>query len=1125
MASPEGDINLSVPKFSSFKSKLPEVSKDQDEHRRKRHRHHSRRERGDDTDANRDSKRVRHAKDSHHGDRDHHRERSSREKEKHRRSKSPRDRRERGDSGDRAELTKGAAPQPSQPQQIKSDVFFFDTKGDPLIYRYGRLDRYQIPRYYRYGAGKVLGTSGRLFIHRELAGDTFSLRMPGEGSARYRERDGLRSKVSRLKRQPIVLRPSKHANPDDEADDGYIAVVKPRNRKHVPTDTDSEDSEDDQKLSYRSIEGKAKVKAITDSESSDESNSEDEAPPLEQTNPLKWRSIQLNRQVKDHPEDIAAWLELVDHQDALLKAGESLDHETLENEAKSFTEIKVSMLESALTHAKGPSDRSTVLNRLMREGIKVWTGKTAMKRWAELQGETNEDFELWKTHLDFAMSNISSFQYGEIKQTLLDRLKELSSSLAAKPSHDTLTQAVYVFLRLTVFVYDAGFKELAVAAWQSTLEATFFRPKSLPDAQAAFSSFSEFWESEVPRIGETPAAGWESFVNSGNDGDAPEPLQAEPGAAETSRDVYKSWAISERHMANQARKPARTMDEGTEDDPFRVVMYSDIQPFLLYIPEHALVDAKDQLMNAFFIFCGLPPLSTATKWFEAAVQDQFLSLNFINEEGRKVNDLPRESLDPLEVRKPSPRSGSVLYASCSTDLLFPDHDWYHYLGSKANPKRLEQDWILNVAKQLSKRDPTPELAMYSLALCSFGGQESVKSLAKGFLKRYPTSPRLYNAYALAEYAEGKVDVAKKVLSSATQLFLDLSQSEAAELWRTWSWIELNAGNQNQAARRLCSAADMVLAKNTDDEYDVSPTHVLKARRYFTSNVGYLASTGDVDGAENQGECLALLSYLTSEGCTEPRSPSQGNIVAAMQSIEMVSIELQASPGVGKIQAAHERLLQFAARLLYFNAMNGPSRREYTQHWLTNFIEQFPRNTIFLSLLEWSDSSLRVVDETRSLLYDKVLVGRQDCIGSRIFAIEHEMARGNVNTAKAAFEHAVMSDECKNNPQIWIGYIRHCYVNRELREKAKDVFYRGLRHCPWSKSVMMEAFGTLVHAMESNELKSVFDTMATKGLRIHVDLEGFLERRKDEERERGEENMGRKDRKDREKRRESKRAVA
>ncbi|CAH0016487.1 unnamed protein product [Clonostachys rhizophaga] len=1124
MASPEGDINLSVPKFSSFKSKLPEASKDQDEHRRKRHRHHSHRERNDDTDADRDSKRVRHAKDSHHRDKDRHRERSSREKEKHRRSKSPRDRRERENSGERVELTKKAAPQPSHAQQIKSDVFFFDTKGDPLIYRYGRLDRYQIPRYYRHGAGKVLGTSGRLVIHRELAGDTFSLRMPGEGSARYRERDGLRSKVSRLKRQPILLRPSKHAHPDDEADDGYIAV-KPRNRKHVPTDTDSEDSEDDQKLSYRSIEGKAKVKAMTDSESSDESNSEDEPPPLEQTNPLKWRSIQLNRQVKDHPEDIAAWLELVDHQDALLKAGESLDHEILENEAKSFTEIKVSMLESALTHAKSPSDRSTVLNRLMREGIKVWTGKTAMKKWAELQGETKEDFELWKTHLDFAMSNISSFQYGEIKQTLLDRLKELSSSLDDKPSYDTLTQVVYVFLRLTVFVYDAGFKELAVAAWQSTLEATFFRPKGLPDAQASLSSFSEFWESEVPRIGETSAAGWESFVNSGNDGDAPEPLQAEPGAAETSRDVYKSWAISERRMANQARKPARTMDEGTEDDPFRVVMYSDIQPFLLYIPEHALVDAKDQLMNAFFIFCGLPPLSTASKWSEAAVQDQFLSLNFINAEARKVNDLPSESLDPLEVRKPSPRSGSVLYASCSTDLLFPNHDWYHYLGSKSNPKRLEQDWILNVAKQLSKRDPTPELAMYSLALCSFGGQESVKSLAKGLLKRYPTSPRLYNAYALAEYAEGKVDVAKKVLSSATQLFLDLSQSEAAELWRTWSWIELNAGSHKQAARRLCSAADTTLAKNTDDEYDVSPTHVLKARRYFTSNVGYLASTGDLDGAESQGECLALLSYLTSEGCTEPRSPSQGNIVAAMQSIEMVSNELQVSPSVGKIQAAHERLLQFAARLLYFNAMNGPSRREYTQHCLTNFIERFPHNTIFLSLLEWSDSSLRVVDETRSLLYDKVLVGRQDRISSRIFAIEHEIARGNVNTAKAAFEHAVMSDECKNNPQIWIGYVRHCYVNREQREKAKDVFYRGLRHCPWSKSVMMEAFGTLVHAMESNELKSVFDTMTTKGLRIHVDLEGYLEKRKDEERERGEQNIRRKDKKGREKRRESKRAVA
>ncbi|VUC32225.1 unnamed protein product [Clonostachys rosea] len=1120
MASPDGDISLSVPKFSSFKSKLPEASKDQDEHRRKRHRHHSHRERDDDADTNRDSKRARHARDSHHGDKGRHRERSPREKERHRRSKSPRDRKERGKSRERVELTKKAAPQPSQTQQIKSDVFFFDTKGDPLIYRYGRLDRYQIPRYYRYGSGKVLGTSGRLVIHRELAGDTFSLRMPGEGPALYRERDGLRSKVSRPKRQPMILRPYKHAKPEDEADDGYIAVVKPRNRKHAPAETDSEDSDDDQKLSYRSIEGKAKVKELTDSESSDGSNSEDEALPLEQTNPLKWRSIQLSRQVKDHPENIAAWLELVDHQDALLKAGESLDHEILENETKSFTEIKVSMLESALTHAKRPSDGNIVLNRLMREGVKVWTGKTAMKRWAELQGETQEDFELWKTHLDFAMSNISSFQYDEIKQTLLGRLKQLSSSLDTELSPDTLTQAVYVFLRLTVFVYDAGFKELAVAAWQSTLEATFFRPKGLPDAQAAFSSFSEFWESEVPRVGETSAAGWESFVNSGNDGDAPEPLQAGPGATETSRDVYKSWAISERHMADQARKPARTMDEGTEDDPFRVVMYSDIQPFLLYIPEHALVDAKDQLMNAFFIFCGLPPLSTAGKWAEAAIQDQFLSLNFINEEARKVNDHLSESLDPLEVRKPSPRNGSALYASCTVDLLFPNHEWYHYLGSRSSPKRLEQEWILNAAKQLAKRDPTPELAMYSLALCSFGGQESVKSLAKGLLKRYPTSPRLYNAYALAEYAEGKVDVAKKVLLSATQLFLDSSQSEAAELWQTWSWIELNAGNQKQAARRLCSAADTTLAKNMDDGYDVSPAHILKAHRHFTSNVGYLASTGDFDGAESQGECLALLSYLTTEGCTEPTSSSQGNIVAAMQSIERVSIELQASANASKIEAAHERLLQFAARLLYFNATNGPSRREYTRHWLTNFIDRFPRNTIFLSLLEWSDSSLRVVDETRNLLYDKVLVGQHDCISSRIFAIEHEIARGNVNTAKAAFEHAVTSDSCRNNPQIWIGYIRHCYGNRDLREKAKDVFYRGLRHCPWSKSVMMEAFGTLVHAMESSELKSVFDTMTSKGLRIHVDLEGYLERRRDEEREREEENRGRKDKRRRERRGES-----
>lgn len=160
--------------------------------------------------------------------------------------------------------------------------------------------------------------------------------------------------------------------------------------------------------------------------------------------------------------------------------------------------------------------------------------------------------------------------------------------------------------------------------------------------------------------------------------------------------------------------------------------------------------------------------------------------------------------------------------------------------------------------------------------------------------------------------------------------------------------------------------------------------------------------------------------------------------------------------------------------------------------LVKFMDIFPRNTIFQTLLEWSDSSLRVVDETRTLLHDKVLVPQVDCVSSRLFAIEHELRRGNVHTTRAAYEQAVASDASRSSVQVWRGYIRFCHAHGELRAKAKEVFYRALRNCPWSKEVMMEAFGTLANDMTAAELRSVYDTMSSKGMRIHTELEDFLE---------------------------------
>jgi hypothetical protein len=160
--------------------------------------------------------------------------------------------------------------------------------------------------------------------------------------------------------------------------------------------------------------------------------------------------------------------------------------------------------------------------------------------------------------------------------------------------------------------------------------------------------------------------------------------------------------------------------------------------------------------------------------------------------------------------------------------------------------------------------------------------------------------------------------------------------------------------------------------------------------------------------------------------------------------------------------------------------------------MAKYVNLFPQNIIFLSLYAWREERLSVDDRVRSLLDSTVLVKPYACVSSWVFAIRHEMTTGNAHSTRAAFEHALESEVCRHHIGIWISYVRYCHDQKELSAKAKDAFYRAIQNCPWSKDVFMEAFVTLVEDMDSAELKSVYNTLCEKGLRVHVELEEFLE---------------------------------
>jgi hypothetical protein len=129
---------------------------------------------------------------------------------------------------------------------------------------------------------------------------------------------------------------------------------------------------------------------------------------------------------------------------------------------------------------------------------------------------------------------------------------------------------------------------------------------------------------------------------------------------------------------------------------------------------------------------------------------------------------------------------------------------------------------------------------------------------------------------------------------------------------------------------------------------------------------------------------------------------------------------------------------------------------------------------------------------RSVLSSHVLKPPSDSISSRVFAIRHEASHGNVHSTRAAFEHAVASEVGQHHAGLWISFIRFCHENLKRKKVAKDVFERAVRACPASKAVYMEAFGTLIDDMEERELRGVYAALCEKGLRVHVEMEEFVD---------------------------------
>ncbi|KAI9814175.1 MAG: hypothetical protein M1827_003341 [Pycnora praestabilis] len=1036
----------------------------------------------------------------------HHNKRRSRsgERRKHHRHHRSRSR--------EPEQSRAPKVRPFEPAVIAWDegpeIYTIDRKGDPSNLTYGTIHRYNIPPYYRSGAGGVIGAAAECKIDRSISKDSVLVIGSRDGRPSLPREKYAFAKNERKGIKKLRIRPVEEQIPSLEEVRDYIPLrtLQGKKRKcelygsHSPSSSSAEDNHH-----YRSIQGKAKAKhEPTDPDfefASNPSASDDEdAQLLDLSQETRQRGMDLSRKVELQPTNVEAWLDLIDHQDNLLSFGGGSDSRELTNaERRSTADIKLSMFTRALERVGSRQEgREVLLLGMMDEGSKIWEAKKLSNEWERVLRGNPSFIRLWTRYLNFQQTNFVPFRHEQCRCSYAECLDVLKVAASASQGNMNLRDrlgdiAVYVLLRLTLFLREGGFMEHSIAIWQALLEMNFFKKADVKqqsntntfvvDAQL-MSSFEEFWESEVPRIGETGAKGWLNHVN--GEGTGPEPTaDSSDFDFKDHENIFESWIEEETIRTLRSRRPARTIDEVEEDDPYRVILFSDIKDFLIQIPS---LSGQSTLLNAFFAYCRLPPLSSMNQSAQAQTwwRDSFIRNEVLEQCGpsyyRWLKDTHvQESSAPhlpwlagMELEQPNlivekgPFDSILSDFITSTETLFPTTEqWFETFNTKDTTSSrdvgpLDIEWIMQCLKSLLLVNAGgDEMAEYYLALENWKFPQSAKKVAKALLKKRPSSLRLWNAYALIESALRNPSAATHVFITAINMSKTLPQHEQHDsilLWRTWIWEFLRVGNHRTALYLLLSTPSDTLPTNLlggeSPELDaVSPTALLKASRHLLDSRDTMLPRGHLYHAMLYAECLALLTYLsTSLSITAALSIYHSASSALLSLHTPTSTNTNSSPYASALSTAkttaHTLLHQSRARLLHHHVthtrLNPPS---LLRNCLAESVRLFPSNTIFLSLYAWNEArSSRVDDRVRAIMREVVLTnatspkeswkgqgkeGEEEGEGGSVvpwfFAIQAEMQRAagagaNKHSIRAVFERAVGSTSGRCSAALWTLYV-------------------------------------------------------------------------------------------------------
>ncbi|KAF9015505.1 NRDE-2, necessary for RNA interference-domain-containing protein [Cyathus striatus] len=662
---------------------------------------------------------------------------------------------------------------PKRPVDIDSEdshrFFYSDRKGDPLNIIYGGLHAGDVPKY-RLVEGMVTSN--------ESKGGRRILGLPNIWTAYKRTGKGIeiglrsRWKVSGLtdsgSRSLLNAPPTRRILHSDastryEEVDGFIRLPSRRGRPN-PED------------SYRSI-----TRGNDNSDSEQSSGDEkDDVSSDEESGELVLTSLQetlksLENDLSLEPSAVEKWLHLLTHSLSTIPV-------TSKNATKARSEISVSILSRALSAHPLNSSSKQLRLKYLKAGEEIWHESKLRAEWEDALKVGG--VEIWMEWLEWRIRVGSEGVEGVVR----DGTRAME---AFENDEEGETAKLRSFWRIAVAFQNAGRKGYNAL---SLLGFTMLQVSGKSDGnvssagRAVLDELEEFWEAEVPRLGEEGARGWSHWYST----DKPEVQMSRSGTKPNQivdLDPYRQWAAEEAEGDRCSCMPMRSIDEQVDSDPYSTVLFADIRALML-------TSASPQMKEAFRI-AWLSILGLEVPGFVSSLS----TLRDLNWDDRwSKGYLVRPSYLNMMFPEASPKVPLLTDATAGT-VIGREKEYENSFG----PVKC---WGLGVRGPLDI-GPGGEKGFGTGVTWQAWTRGWAVRRSKELLATARDSLAHWKAHADLERMRGKLDEARKVYQAVLVAAKpNRKQAWISQLWWSWAEMEWLAGQREVALNVVLRSVDL-----------------------------------------------------------------------------------------------------------------------------------------------------------------------------------------------------------------------------------------------------------------------------------------------------------------------------